>query len=239
MAVGRISVSPSGHHGELEGEAARLPDAALHRLGDLVQVRVARGQLGPGRRDPDDRPAVEDVGAVPLVAHPGAVDHPGPSVRAEPLLAASVHCSSSRRPRLLREGSVAPADPSPKEPPDARRSLPWPGRRGLGRRCSRRPGQRASRTDDRRPPVPSDRRAPHAPRCSRRCRARGRWRRAVAAGRRAYRRLGRGGHLRDGPARRGSTRARRPRTCTCGSTTRRAPRCSSSRCRGGSSATVR
>ena len=52
---------------------AHFPDAALHMLGDVAEMRVARRQLGPGVADADHRPAVEDVVGQPLVLHPAAM----------------------------------------------------------------------------------------------------------------------------------------------------------------------
>src|SRR5207248_3896323 len=49
------------HHGELERQAAGFPYAALDVLGDLAEMRVARGQLRPRVADADDRTAVEHV----------------------------------------------------------------------------------------------------------------------------------------------------------------------------------
>ena len=71
MAVGPQRSSPSEMHRELERQAAGLPDAALHVLGQLAEVGVARGQLGPGVADADDRLALEDmVGQAQLALHP-------------------------------------------------------------------------------------------------------------------------------------------------------------------------
>ena len=61
-----------GDHGQVERDAARLVHAALDRLRDLVQVRVAGRQVGGGVRDGDLRPALERVRGHPA-AHPGAV----------------------------------------------------------------------------------------------------------------------------------------------------------------------
>ena len=77
-----------GHDGELQREPAGLPDATLDRLGDPVQVGVARRQLRPGGRDADHRPAVEHLRAETLVAHPRPVHHARAALGAEPLLAA-------------------------------------------------------------------------------------------------------------------------------------------------------
>src|SRR5947207_1575046 len=76
------------HGRELQREPARLPDPALDRLGHPVQVDVARRQFGPGGRDADDRPAVEDLRGEALAAHPAPVGHARPAGRAEPLAAA-------------------------------------------------------------------------------------------------------------------------------------------------------
>ena len=48
-----------GHHRELEREPTGLQHAALHRLGEVAQVRVAVDELAPAVADPDHRPAAE------------------------------------------------------------------------------------------------------------------------------------------------------------------------------------
>ena len=63
------------HHRELERQPAGFPDAALHVLGELAEVRVARRQLRPGVADADDRPAVEDAFRQPA-ADPAAMNEP-------------------------------------------------------------------------------------------------------------------------------------------------------------------
>ena len=60
-----------GHDGQVERDPARLVDPLLHAAGDLVQVRVARRQVGGGVRDRDVRSAVEGV-------RRQSPPHPGP-----------------------------------------------------------------------------------------------------------------------------------------------------------------
>src|SRR5207247_877758 len=66
-----------------------LPDSALHRFGQPAQVRVARGELGPGVADADHRPAVEHFVGEALRAHPGPVDEPVPVLLTEPVVEAT------------------------------------------------------------------------------------------------------------------------------------------------------
>ena len=53
------------HHRQVQRDAAGLVDALLDALGDLVEVRVARRQVGGGVGDRDVRPAVERVAGRP------------------------------------------------------------------------------------------------------------------------------------------------------------------------------
>ncbi len=64
------------HHRELERQPAGFPDAALHVLGQLPEVAVARRQLRPGVADADDRPAVEHVPSGQSPADPAAMNEP-------------------------------------------------------------------------------------------------------------------------------------------------------------------
>src|SRR5699024_3393329 len=63
----------AGKDRKLQRKAPRLVDAPLHMLGDLAEVVVAGGELGPGVADADDRPAVEEMVRETLVAHPASV----------------------------------------------------------------------------------------------------------------------------------------------------------------------
>jgi hypothetical protein len=72
-------------HRKLDREAARLVDAALHVLGEIAKVRVARRQFGPRIADAHDRPAVELVIGNTLVLHPAPVHEAVLVRRAEPL----------------------------------------------------------------------------------------------------------------------------------------------------------
>ncbi len=74
--------------GELQRQAAGLPDAALDRLGDDPQVGVAVGQLAPGVADADHRPAIEDIAREALRARPRAMDKGVERDAVEPVLAA-------------------------------------------------------------------------------------------------------------------------------------------------------
>src|SRR5581483_2806314 len=62
-----------GDRRELERQAARLPDAALDRLGDLAEVAVARVELAPGLGEPDDG-AGQVLGGETAAAGIGAAD---------------------------------------------------------------------------------------------------------------------------------------------------------------------
>ena len=78
-----------GHHRKLEREAAHLVHAALDPLGEHPEVRVARGELGPGVAYPDDGTTIEQVVRQALVLHPASMMKPVLAVLAEPLDAAS------------------------------------------------------------------------------------------------------------------------------------------------------
>ena len=62
-----------GKHREFHREATGLDHAAFDVLGDLAEMRVARGQLRPGVADADDRLAMELMVGNALVLHPAAV----------------------------------------------------------------------------------------------------------------------------------------------------------------------
>src|SRR5437867_4066427 len=83
--------------GELEGEAARAPDAALDRVCHLSQVRVAVGQLGPGVGDPDHGAAVEGEIAEAVGPEVRAVHQPVEGPGPEPVAAAKGVCRHARR----------------------------------------------------------------------------------------------------------------------------------------------
>ena len=61
------------HHRQVQRYAASLVDALLDALGDFVQVRVARREVGRGVGDRDVRPAVEGVRRK-TSTHPGAMN---------------------------------------------------------------------------------------------------------------------------------------------------------------------
>ena len=54
MVVGLTITSPTESAGSFDRVAARLPDAALHRLRTVAQMRVAGAHLAPGIEDRDD-----------------------------------------------------------------------------------------------------------------------------------------------------------------------------------------
>ncbi|MCY1429265.1 hypothetical protein D9M71_451750 [compost metagenome] len=62
-----------GEHRKLHREAPGLDHTAFDVLGDLAEVRVARGQFRPGVADADDRLAMELVVGDALILHPAAV----------------------------------------------------------------------------------------------------------------------------------------------------------------------
>jgi len=62
-----------GKHRELHREATGLDHTAFDVLGDLAEMRVARGQLRPGIADTDDRLAMELMVGNALILHPAAV----------------------------------------------------------------------------------------------------------------------------------------------------------------------
>ena len=73
---------------QLDRIAARLPDAALHRLGAVAQMRVARADLAPGVDDADDRPAHEFVAAHAHLLRALAMGKAPHVIGGEPALAA-------------------------------------------------------------------------------------------------------------------------------------------------------
>ena len=75
----------AGKHWELHREAACFQHAFLDVLGDLAEMRIARGQLRPGVADADNRFALELVVRNALVLHPAAVHEPVLVGGSEPL----------------------------------------------------------------------------------------------------------------------------------------------------------
>ena len=73
IAVGRTWVSPSETTGRFSGTPPASYTPCLTLGGDLVEVHVARRQVGGGVRDRDVRAAVERGRRQPA-AHPGPVD---------------------------------------------------------------------------------------------------------------------------------------------------------------------
>ena len=87
IAVGTDLGLAEREDGQVEGHAAGLPDAALHVVGDLVEVGVARAQVRRRVGDGDLRSPVECVaGKTP--AHPRPVDVGVAVIAAVPLRAA-------------------------------------------------------------------------------------------------------------------------------------------------------
>src|SRR5690606_9878571 len=62
-----------GDHGQVEGNPTRLPHAVADATSNIVQVAVARGQIGRGVGDGDLRSALEGVSGY-AAAHPGSMD---------------------------------------------------------------------------------------------------------------------------------------------------------------------
>ena len=147
IAVGRTSVSPERHDRQVERDAAGLVDALLDALGDLVEVRVARRQVGGGVGDRDVRPAVERVRRQ-AAPHPGPVDV-GVAVAtrrttahcvAEPRARHPLRLSFAASRRRHDTGTIARGQPMRAFVVTAPHEGRGPRRRAAGRR--RRPGRR-------------------------------------------------------------------------------------------------
>ena len=78
-------------HGEFHRETTGFQDAALDVFGQLAEMRIARGQLGPGIADANDGLAMKLVVRYALVFHPAAVHEAVLVLRAEPLGRAQGH----------------------------------------------------------------------------------------------------------------------------------------------------
>ena len=72
IAVGWSLGLSERRHGELERDATCLPDAPLDEVGQIVEVLVARGELGRGVADADHRLAGERV-VRQATLHPAAM----------------------------------------------------------------------------------------------------------------------------------------------------------------------
>src|SRR6185295_10990497 len=78
------------HRGQLDREAAGLQHAALHLLGALAQVRVARIDVAPRVDDADHRPAGPVGRVVADLAQPRAMAERAQVADPEPAMAAQV-----------------------------------------------------------------------------------------------------------------------------------------------------
>src|SRR5690606_2251389 len=61
-------------HREFQRKATGHQDTALYVLGEIAEMAIAVGQLGPGVADADDRTTIQQVGREALALHPAAWD---------------------------------------------------------------------------------------------------------------------------------------------------------------------